>query len=235
LLSQLLSLADENIVLSEVPLLDDILRLPLNKSFPQRNEATDIFYKAAMRLYGQKRTPIDKTVFVKTDSWHLLFYDQLRRLYPDVPFIILYRQPAEVVHSQSRQRGMHSVPGTIEPELFGFTEADITFDLDQYMSRVLDKYHTAILRAAENDPLCFLFNYNQGMMPILKSLMTLCCLSFPAEFMRKAEDRCKFHSKSPSILFEEKNSGKSIPSYLQSCITSYHEMEQKRRDHVSCF
>jgi len=230
LLTQLLGIDPENIVLSEVPFLDDILRLPVNKRFHGWNESTDSYFDAAIRLYSQQRTGNEKRVFVKTDSWHLLFYQQLRMLYPGIPFIIIYRSPREVMHSQQRQRGMHSVPGTIEPELFGFHEHDITFDLDLYMGRVLEKYQDAILKASEKDPLCYLFNYNQGMLFILKSVMELCRITPSNEMMEKAEQRSLFHSKAPGIPFEEQNTGIEISPGL---LTTYLEMEQQRVGRVS--
>lgn len=123
LISQLLSLLDENIVLSEVPFFDTLLRD--TTIIPQGVNRTELL-QAAIRIYGSKRQARQSRVFIKTDSWHILFYSQLRTMYPTVPFIFLYRHPAEVIRSQQKRRGMHAVPGVIEPSLFGFTQEEIT-------------------------------------------------------------------------------------------------------------
>jgi hypothetical protein len=96
LLSQLLSLDEQHIVLSEVPLLDELLRVHRG-SIPQGLE--DEALKAAIKLLGQERTGNEKLLFVKLDSWHIFYWKKLRELYPRVPFILLYRSPAEVVRS----------------------------------------------------------------------------------------------------------------------------------------
>ncbi len=51
--------------------------------------------------------------------------EKARKLYPQTPFILLYRQPGEVIRSQQKRRGMQSIPGLLEPEIFGFTKNEI--------------------------------------------------------------------------------------------------------------
>src|SRR5690606_34626620 len=105
LLSQLLDLDEANIVLSEVPLLDQLLRLP--ETFPGISRAQqETALQATIRLLGQKRTGHEKQLFIKLDSWHVFFAATLRKQYPSVPFILLYRAPDEVFESHRRHRGM---------------------------------------------------------------------------------------------------------------------------------
>ena len=106
---------------------------------PKEEKIAIDYLAASIKYYGQKRTSKEKHLFVKTDSWHLHFYDQLRNLFPSVPFILLYRNPMEVVLSQKRQRGMQSVPGIIEPEVFGFSR-------QQYMKTTLTHIWQKYLR-----------------------------------------------------------------------------------------
>src|SRR5438270_2216883 len=120
LLSQFLSIDPQNIVLSEVPLLDELLRLPYHKRQKTSLENSDDYFHAALQLHGRPRSILEKNLFVKTDSWHLMFHQRIRRLYPQTPFLVLYRSPLEVIRSQKKLRGMQSVPGTIEAEVFGF-------------------------------------------------------------------------------------------------------------------
>ena len=59
LLSQLLGIQRGNVVLSEVPVFDELLRAQV---------APEIL-KAAIDFYGQKRTGDEQRLFIKTDSW----------------------------------------------------------------------------------------------------------------------------------------------------------------------
>ncbi|RYZ54237.1 MAG: sulfotransferase family protein, partial [Chitinophagaceae bacterium] len=84
LLSQLLAADEKNSVLSEVPFLDAMLRLPYQRSDSTTDKA-EAYFKAALAFYGQQRTVRQERLFIKADSWHLHFYSQLRRLFPAVP------------------------------------------------------------------------------------------------------------------------------------------------------
>ena len=68
---------------------------------------------------------------------------------------------------------------------------------------------------------------------ILKSVMELCGMTPSEEMMEKAKQRCQFHSKSPGLYFEEQNTGIEISPGLQSCFTSYQELELQREGRVS--
>ena len=92
LVSQLLGLNPENIVLSEVPFFDELLRLGYREKKDISSEL-----KAAISFYSNRRNETQKRVYIKTDSWHIHFYQMFRELYPDTPFVFLYRNPAEVL------------------------------------------------------------------------------------------------------------------------------------------
>ena len=145
-LTQLLDLDPANKVLSEVPLLDEILRLPY--TYPEHAPALHVeeYFHTAVAWYGQPCDNQEKRLYIKTDSWHLHFYPQLRKMYPDTPFIIITRSPAEVLQSQRRQRGIQAVPGMLEPALFGFDTNEISFDLDRHMEKVLESYYEQIIQ-----------------------------------------------------------------------------------------
>jgi hypothetical protein len=59
-----------------------------------------------------------------------------RRAFPDVPWVFLYRDPAEVLVSQMRQRGMQMVPQFLPPGFYGIDWAERINDED-YCARVL--------------------------------------------------------------------------------------------------
>ncbi|MFL5741698.1 MAG: hypothetical protein ACJ75B_15840 [Flavisolibacter sp.] len=233
LLSQLLSIDPENIVLSEAPLLDELLRLPFHKRWKTSVATSDDFFHAALQLYGRPRSRLEKNLFVKTDSWHLMFHQRVRKLYPQTPFLVLYRSPLEVIRSQKKLRGMQSVPGTIEAEVFGFSEHDISFDLDLYMSRVLEKYYTTILHMMEHDPNCLVVDYAEGMDQALDKLIKLTGLQLSPVSLEKMESRKKFHSKSPSQIFEPEPLLQDVPSFLEKSSGLYQQIIAKQKAAVT--
>jgi hypothetical protein len=102
--------------------------------------------RALVSAMGQPRQGNETRLFVKLDSWHTLFLPLLRRAFPDVPWIFLYRDPLEVLVSQVRQRGSQMIPGVLPPTLLGLTPAELsTLSLDEYAARVLAQVCRAAL------------------------------------------------------------------------------------------
>jgi hypothetical protein len=132
LAAQMLAALDDSIVVSEAAPIDAVLRL--GRGLPEDDAARAL--RAIVAAFGRKRTGREKRYFVKLDCWHTLALPLFRRAFPAVPWIFLYRDPAEVLVSQMRERGMQMVPQFLPPDLFGIAEADGTLD-ENYCARVL--------------------------------------------------------------------------------------------------
>ena len=215
LLSQLLDINPNHIVLSEVPFFDELLR----GNIPE--------LRSAIQFYGQKRTGHETHLFIKTDSWHVCFYKTLRELYPSVPFILLYRDPREVIRSQQKKRGMQAVPGVIEAEIFGFKNEPVT-DLDVYMANVVERYLTLFDEIINTDERALLVNYNQGMMNVAEDVAAFTGLDLSNEEREKMETRCQYNAKYPEQIFSEAAIDTAPPPYLQKCMELYERLEKMR-------
>jgi hypothetical protein len=227
LVSQLLGMDEQNISLAEVPFFDDLLRLPYKNARYNMEECEQLL-KASLKFYGQKKTGTEKNLFVKNDSWHVFFYKNLRKLYPDVPFILLYRSPEQVLNSHKKQRGLQAVPGLIEPQLFGFNPPEVlNMPLDHYMAKVLERYFSLYLEIAQNDKLSLLLNYNEGIMPIIQKIASFSNTAIGEDNLFKMQQRSGYHSKHPHQVFSETNST-HIPEYLQTAFQLYKLTEEKR-------
>lgn len=228
LLSQLLGLDPQCISLAEVPFFDDILRLPY-KSPGTTAVNIEEALTAAIRFYGQKRSGQETHLFIKLDSWHIFFWKQFRDLYPDVPFILLYRQPDEVVHSNRKLRGMQAVPGLIEAELFGFNPPDLKhMPLDTYMAQVLERYFSAYLDVFSQDQHILLLNYQDGPQTLLEQAAAFSGFPIDNAYLAKAAVRASFHSKHPQLAFSEKKETLEIPPYLEEAFALYQQLEHLR-------
>jgi hypothetical protein len=217
LLSQLLSINDEHIVLSEVPLFDEILRT-------YKGDAGSAL-QASVKLMGQARTGKEKHLFIKLDSWHIFYWRIIRKLYPNVPFILLYRSPAEVIRSHSKLRGMHMVPGLIEPSLFGFHENEIHgIPFDEYSAKVLTRFYSAFSEVIENDKHALAVDYEEGMMNIMQKLAHHADITFSSSSLQAMEERSKYHSKHPGQVFSEPVLQTSQPHWLIPAIKAYQKL-----------
>ncbi|AXY76997.1 sulfotransferase family protein [Paraflavitalea soli] len=228
LLAQLLGLHEQHIVLAETPFLDELLRLPYKNKAADTGLLQEAF-PAALRLYGQKRRGDETHLFIKSDSWHLCFYRQLRALYPRVPFILLYRSPDEVILSQRRRRGMQAVQGIIEPEIFGFDKEVIQYDtLDDYMVKVLERYFTIMLEITREDPLSLLLNYKEPIIPTMQKIADFAGVTIGKNELAQMQERSRFHAKYPDQVFKEPASTEALPASLARVTNLYHEVEALR-------
>ncbi|MDQ3278877.1 MAG: sulfotransferase, partial [Bacteroidota bacterium] len=224
LLSQLLAADEKNSVLSEVPFLDAMLRLPY-----QRNDVTssqaEAYFKAALSYYSRPRAAGQERLFIKADSWHLHFYPQLRRLFPAVPFFLLFREPVGVIRSQQRQRGIQSVPGMIEPEVLQLTAEQRTeFNLDRYMANVLAGFYRQMIRILQADPLSFPLQYADGMENNIRQLYQRLCLPVNSDLAAVFADRCRFDAKRPQQVFAAEQNGEEVPSFLTTAFDLYQQL-----------
>jgi hypothetical protein len=229
LLAQLLGLHEQHIVLAETPFLDELLRLP----FKDKSADAALIQEAlpaAIRLYGQKRRGDEKHLFIKADSWHLCFYRQLRALYPTVPFILLYRSPDEVILSQRRRRGMQSVQGIIEPEIFGFDTEAIKYDtLDDYMVKVLECYFTIMLKITQEDPHSMLVNYKEPILSTMQQIATFTGIAIGKNELEQMKERSRYHAKYPDQVFQEPASTEPLPASLLRVTNLYNQIEGLRK------
>lgn len=119
LLAQLLASDEKNIVVSEAPALDTLLRAGLQA--PKLALEVDEGLRGLLSAYGQRRLGSEQALVVKLDAWNVFQASILRRLYPETPSLFIYRDPLEIVVSHLRQPGMHMVPG-----LLGETSLEMT-------------------------------------------------------------------------------------------------------------
>jgi len=220
LASQLLSLDRTNIVLSEVPFFDALLRS--GKDIPTQLLQAAISFYAPVKDYR-------KHLFIKTDSWHIFFYKQLRELYPQTPFILLYRRPDEVMRSQQKQKGLHAVPGLIEPALFGFDENEVLhMHPNEYIGKVLEKYFQAFLRILQEDALAVPINYSEGPVAMVEKIARVCGVSIANADMEKIKDRALYHAKRPHQVFAEEAIRDPVPAWCQAAYEKYEALESSK-------
>lgn len=150
LLSRTLSALDQNVVLSEAPPIDSVLRSYLrdpNITPEQRAK----WLRWILSALGQKRNPAEHHLFVKFDAWNIADLPVIRLAFPEVPWIFLYRDPLEVLVSQLNQPSPWTFSGAFNP-------AELPHD--EYCARALAQVcETALLHSERSGGM--LVNYSQ--------------------------------------------------------------------------
>ncbi|MFD2288925.1 sulfotransferase family protein [Pedobacter petrophilus] len=228
LISQSLSINERHIVLPEAPFIDEVLRLTKHHDWLSATEREEMV-KATIKIYGHNPDGNKKHLFIKTDSWHIHFMPLIRRLYPDVPFILLYRKPDEVIRSHQKFRGMQAVPGVVPNELLGIEAGAVDpADFDGHTAKVLENYLEAFVNAVKADPLTLLVNYNEGIMAIMQRFCNFANVALNNDDWAQINTRSHFHAKHPGQVFSEVQPKETVPAYQHEAFKQYEQLEVLR-------
>ncbi len=220
MLSQSLASSSGNVMISEAPIIDEILRC---NHFDVDKKS--ILLKSVLALLGQKRFPEQKNLIIKLDAWHIFNANYLRSIFPEIPFGLLYRNPDEVLKSHQKRTGMHMIPNVLSSAIFGITTKEITeISFQQYGALVLEKYFQGFLDFYQTDQNVIKLNYNEGMQSVIENFLSFINTDFPVVELDKMYERLKKHSKDESALFK----GDSfIEESLQIDFTNVNQLHEK--------
>ena len=199
LITQLLAAFPENIVISEAPPIDATLRAHF-KSAEVTDEQRITWLRWLLSALSQPRSGEQK-FFVKFDAWHILELPLIRRAFPDVPWLFVYRDPVEVMVSHLDHRGAHVVPGVVAPSSFGIDPDQVwTIEPEEYCARVLAALCRAGLQHHSGGGL--LINYKQLPEIVWTSLAEFFGLDFDDAEIETMKSKTTRHAKNPALVFQ---------------------------------
>ncbi|MFP5260735.1 MAG: sulfotransferase family protein [Blastocatellia bacterium] len=200
LISQMLAALPRNVVISEAPPVDAVLRA--NQGGRDVTDATRAdWLRWMISALGQPRSGEEKHLFIKFDSWSLLSMRIIRQAFPDVPWVFAYRDPVEVLVSQIMRRGGHMVPGVLEPELLGMDYSSILqMRPAEYCARVLAQVCAAALEHRDGGEPMFI-NYRQLPEVVWSSLLDFFRVDHTAADIDRMRRVSQFNAKNPSLEF----------------------------------
>lgn len=223
LYSQLLALEKQNVLISEAPILDEVLRELNYKNTGFDADKLRQVFKSVINLLGQKRSSEEESLIIKLDCWHLFYFEFIRSVYPNTPFVISVRKPDEVINSHLKERGMHMVPGLIEPELLGFIfEDSVQLSPSEYICAVLETYFVQIQKIIRTDTNSLIVDYNAGIWDNFSSICDFIGFDISEQFAYNAKARLGFHSKRPGMYFDEPKIEVELSDY-QRIVTGIYE------------
>ncbi|TDO71541.1 hypothetical protein EV143_108196 [Flavobacterium chryseum] len=197
MLSQSLVTSAENIMISEAPIIDQILRSNIFSL-----EKKTVLIKSVLKLLGQKRFTEQQHLIIKLDAWHIFNASFLRSIFQETPFALLYRNPTEVLKSHQKKMGMHMVPNLLPPNVFGIFAKEIDeISFQQYGALVLEKYFQGFLDFYESDENVTVLNYNEGMKQVVEQFLSFINTKYSNTELDKMYDRLQKHSKNEKAIF----------------------------------
>jgi sulfotransferase family protein len=198
LVAQMLASLSQSVVVSEASPIDSVIRARLRDT--QLTEVQQIdWLRSMISALGQRRTGNESHYFIKFDAWNTLDLTLIRKAFPEVPWIFMYRDPVEVLISQLGRRGAHMIPGVIDPLLFGMDIAMATsMSSEEYCASVLA---TICKAALEHHREGRLINYQELPEALLEPSGFL-GVTFTASQIDSMRQVTKVHAKNHSATFE---------------------------------
>lgn len=213
--------------LSEVPLFEQALQLCLTV------EATeDVQHRMLHAIVaGLNNFADDKPLILKLDSWHIQFWPLLHAAFPNTPAIFLYRDPAEVLVSQKRMRGVQAVPQPGIATLCGIANYS-TLNLDEYCAHFLAASCRAAADAARAHAVRVI-NFNRLPRAVFGEVLPHFGLAVSDAAGARMREVARYHSKSPDEHYvsdsEEKSgaAGKALHALAERIVgPSYRVLEE---------
>jgi hypothetical protein len=188
-------------VLSESPLLTEVLLDP-GLSARRRRELLPVL------LELQRRGLAAASAVVKWNAWDLMHWPLIRALYPQVPVLLLFRDPVEVLASHRNQCGRHMSGdpslAAVHPVFMGMIEGE---DITGFRIRVLHALYDAAALLCD-DPGVMAFDYTQLDVATIRGISRHFGIVPRGEEYARMQQRMQFHSKEPRRGFRPDSSEK---------------------------
>ena len=201
LVSQMLASLQRCIAISEARPIDEVLTA--NVGEVQRAE----WLRWMIHALGRPHHGED-SFFIKFDAWHVMDLPFITRVFPETPWIFLYRDPVEVLVSQTRERGVQVMPTGVPPARFGLSADEPWFTkLNEYAARVLGRICEVALEH-HNVGQGRLVNFNELPEAIPVLLEKFFRVSLSGDEIQKVIGTARFDAKRPSLNFENDSAAK---------------------------
>jgi hypothetical protein len=152
-----------SIVLSEPPAVDKLVARFITDADDRTKEMLySIFLRATVAALGQRRTGRERHLFIKFACCSVSQIERIRRIWPNVPWVFLYRDPIETIVSN-----MQNLPSWLQDEdhrvlasIVSASAAEVAaMTREELCARAIAAFYTTAHRVANDRAL--LLNYDQ--------------------------------------------------------------------------
>src|SRR5215207_5253781 len=196
----------DSIVLSEANAIDKLVARFITDAGDAgvKESLYSVFLRGVVHVLGQRRTGREKHLFIKFACCSFAQIERIRRIWPRVPWIFLYRDPVETIVSN-----VNDVPPWLLDDdrrvlasIIGASAAEVAeMRLEELCARTIGSFYSLAHREAHDAGQ--LINYNQLSVPVIFNLLSFFKISLTAQEMETIASGSRFYSKasSPSRTF----------------------------------
>lgn len=230
----------DSIVLSEANAIDKLVaRFITDSSDGDVKESLySVFLRGVVHALGQRRTGNEQHLFVKFSCCSFSQVKRIRRIWPGVPWVFLYRDPVETLVSN-----LSSIPPwlvdndrRVLASIIGSSPAAVSeMRMEELCARTIGSFYSIARGVADDNGM--LVNYNQLAVPVISNVLSFFKVILSNEEMDKIARASRIYSKEVSgkrTFVADANAKQQIASDLiregaeMWAMEPYRLLEQKR-------
>lgn len=144
--------------------------------------------------------PGETRMFLKFNSWALSLMPMIRKLYPDVPWLLIFRQPVEIMASQMKDPAIF-MTRQFPPELLGMEKYPEPVPVEEHMARVIATFGRQALDIMKtNGGRVMMMDYRE-LPGSLKKVYDFFGIPFTAMDQHRLQPVLSVHAKNPGKRF----------------------------------
>jgi hypothetical protein len=185
-----------SIVLSEANAIDKLIaRFITDADNPVKESLYSVFLRGVVHALAQRRTGSEQHLFIKFASCSVAQLERIKRIWPNVPWLFLYRDPVETIVSN-----MNDVPPWLIDSdrrvLASIIGDDREMSLEESCARTVGSLYSTAYKLADGNSM--LLNYNQLSVPVIASVLKFFKVSPSTEEMEAIARTSGVYSKEAS-------------------------------------
>ena len=189
-----------SIVLSEANAIDKLIaRFITDAGNPVNESLYSVFLRGVVHALAQRRTGNEQHLFIKFACCSFAQLERINRIWPNVPWLFLYRDPVETIVSNlqdvppwlidSDRRVLASITGTSPADL-------AEMSLEELCARTIGSLYSTAYNLANGNSM--LLNYKQLSVPVIASVLNLFKVSLSTEELETIARTSEVYSKEAS-------------------------------------
>jgi len=229
-----------SIVLSEANAIDKLIARFITDAEDDsvKESLYSVFLRGTMHALSQRRIGNEQHLFVKFAACSFAQFQRIKRIWPRVPSIFLYRDPIETIVSNLAGLPPWLIDNDrrILASIIGVAPAVVAeMRLEELCARTIGSLYSLAQRVANDN--CLLLNYNQLSLPVISSALNFFNVNLSAEEMKTIEHVTGIYSKEIAATrrfvadadVKQQDASAGVREMAEKWASEpYHRLEQKR-------
>ena len=185
-----------SLVLSEASAIDKVItRFITDADNPVKESLYSVFLRGVVHALAQRRTGNEQHLFIKFACCSFAQFTRIKRIWPNVPWLFLYRDPVETIVSN-----MRDVPPWLidnDRRVLSSIIGDASdMSLEELCARTIGSLYSTAYDLANGNSM--LLNYNQLSVPVIASVLNFFKVSPSQEELKTIARTSAIYSKEAS-------------------------------------